>query len=126
MGNNFRIVALVLFCVSFCQGSSIGVPLPIDHITWLNSMYRRFIADGLVFAGTIVEGGPVFGRSRMILGGNPVHPGLEHTTFGFKIDRCPDTTFGYTCESWVPQECEVNRHLFQGDKLCICKVNVCK
>lgn len=83
------------------------------------------LADGLVLAGTIVEGGPVFGRPRKILGGRSVHPGLDYLNFGLRVEKCPRFTFGYECMDWVPQECEVTRHLLVQDRLCTCKVNVC-
>lgn len=83
------------------------------------------LADGLVLAGTIVEGGPVYGRSRRILGGRTVHPGIAFLKFAFKIEGCPQFTFGYHCKSVVSPECEVTRHLLFQMKLCTCKVDVC-
>lgn len=83
------------------------------------------LADGLVLAGTIVEGGPVTGRPRKILGGRDVHPGLEYLNFGMRVEKCPTPTFGYECLEGVKPECEVTRHLLVDSSVCTCKVDVC-
>ena len=82
-------------------------------------------ADGIVLAGTIVEGGPVTGRPRLILGGTHVHPGLVQLPGGGPIESCPEFTHIFKCEMNVPAECLVVRHLLRKHQLCRCKVNVC-
>ena len=47
-------------------------------------------ADGLVLAGTIVEGGPVKGRRRKILGGKQIFPGLSGLPY-FRQNEQMDT-----------------------------------
>ena len=81
--------------------------------------------DGVVLAGTIVEGGPVTGRPRLILGGKHAHPGLVQLPGGGLIQDCPEFTLDYKCETNVPKECLVVRHLLTKRQLCKCKVNVC-
>jgi len=101
---------------------------PIDRLIQMQLLRftnGRSLADGLVLAGTIVEGGPVIGRSRKILGGRSVHPGLEYIKFDLRLEKCPPLTFGYGCLDWVPAECEVTRHLLVQSSVCTCKVNVC-
>ena len=107
-----------------------GLPVvPADRVIQLQLiqlMQGGGLADGLVLAGTIVEGGPVIGRRRKILGGQSVHPGLEYVNIGFQLDKCPQRTFGYQCRSRVPPECAVNRHLLYRGQLCTCTVDVCR
>ena len=81
--------------------------------------------NGVVLAGTIVEGGPVTGRPRLILGGKHAHPGLVQLPGGGLIQDCPEFTLDYKCETSVPKECLVVRHLLTKRQLCKCKVNVC-
>ena len=81
--------------------------------------------DGVVLAGTIVEGGPVTGRPRLILGGKHAHPGLLQLPGGGLIQDCQEFTLDYKCETSVPKECLVVRHLLTKRQLCKCKVNVC-
>ena len=83
------------------------------------------MADGFVLAGTIVEGGPVIGRPRLILGGRHVNPGPLQLPGGEKLEYCPEFMFRYKCETSVPDECLVLRHLINKHRLCVCKVNVC-
>ncbi|WAR03333.1 hypothetical protein MAR_009891 [Mya arenaria] len=122
------LVTVLILQISLCTGISVSTNGGMDRLIQLQLLqYTQgsTLVDGLVLAGTIVEGGPVYGRDRKILGGQSVHPGLAFVDFGFQLDKCPPRTFGYQCKSWVPVECEVNRHLVYRGKLCTCKVNVC-
>ena len=67
----------------------------------------------------------MFGRPRFILGGKHVHPGLIHLPGGEKVADCPEFSVGYKCETTVPDECLVVRHLIHKYRFCACKVNVC-
>jgi hypothetical protein len=101
---------------------------PMDEVIQLRLLeltQGSSLVEGLVLAGTIVEGGPVFGRPRRILGGQSVHPGLKLLDFAFKIVKCPTFTFGYHCKNWVSPECAVTRHMMFRMKLCTCVVDVC-
>lgn len=118
---------LCLLTESICSAMVLD-PAPIDKMIQLRLMeYTQgsALADGLVLAGTIVEGGPVTGRPRRILGGKTVHPGISYLNLTFEVEQCPPVTFGYNCSDYVSPECEVVRHLLFEMKLCTCKVDVC-
>lgn len=127
-----ELLSTFMFCIFLLENTVNGLSLsghgPVDHMIHLRLLeftQGSSLADGLVLAGTIVEGGPVYGRPRRILGGRTVHPGLRYVNYGFKIDECPQFTFGYHCKSIVSPECEVTRHLMYRMNLCTCKVDVC-
>ncbi|KAL4224899.1 hypothetical protein ACF0H5_015595 [Mactra antiquata] len=122
------ILVYVTVVARHLQGMVIPPPGPLDRVIQLQLLeltQGSSLADGLVLAGTIVEGGPVFDRPRKILGGKTVHPGHEFIDFAFQLEKCPRFTFGYSCQDWVPAECEVHRHLLYQGRLCSCRVNVC-
>lgn len=126
MGNFAVLFALVVvFADVFCSGMVLN---PVDGMIQLRLLeftQGRSLADGLVLAGTIVEGGPVSGRPRRILGGKTVHPGVSYLNLPYEVDTCPPVTFGYHCLDWVSKECDVTRHLLHDMKLCTCKTDVC-
>ena len=91
----------------------------------LELIHTTALADGLVLAGTIVEGGPVKGRRRRILGGEKVRSGRRFFPNIEKLQKCPPMTLWYHCENLVPTECEVIRYLLFRSGVCTCRVNVC-